>query len=183
MIQRNKIAVCTIAGLLLSACGSDNQPTQEQRSALRQPLFATEHTIIDRRSAVKTGLDGAIDSSAEKGPEINPYFNPQRNAYFGDLHVHTAFSADALGYQLTARPDDAYRYAFEGWILLPPLDAEGRPTRRHESARSLDFMAVTDHAETLGRRASAASRALLAMRANSARLCAGMARAGACGSW
>ena len=76
--------------------------------------------------------------------------NPQRNAYFGDLHVHTALSADAVGYDVTARPDDAYRYAFEGYILLPPLDAAGRPTRRHETPRTLDFMAVTDHAETLG---------------------------------
>lgn len=76
--------------------------------------------------------------------------NPERNAYFGDLHVHTALSADAVGYQSTARPDDAYRYAFEGWVLLPPLDAEGRPTRRYESPRTLDFMAVTDHAEFLG---------------------------------
>ena len=79
-----------------------------------------------------------------------PDSNPQRNAYFGDLHVHTAFSADAVGYEVTAGPDDAYRYAFEGWIMLPPLDAEGRPTRRHESERTLDFMAVTDHAEMLG---------------------------------
>jgi hypothetical protein len=76
--------------------------------------------------------------------------NPQRNAYFGDLHVHTALSADAVGYDITARPDDAYRYAFDRWIMLPPLDAEGRPTRRHETPRALDFMAVTDHAETLG---------------------------------
>jgi hypothetical protein len=79
-----------------------------------------------------------------------PNSNPQRNAYFGDLHVHTALSADAVGYELTAGPDDAYRYAFEGWIMLPPLDAEGRPTRRHEAPRTLDFMAVTDHAEMLG---------------------------------
>ena len=79
-----------------------------------------------------------------------PNSNPQRNAYFGDLHVHTALSADAVGYDMTARPDDAYRYAFEGWIMLPPLDAEGRPTRRHEAPRTLDFMAVTDHAEMLG---------------------------------
>ena len=79
-----------------------------------------------------------------------PEKNPQRSAYFGDLHVHTAISADAVGYDTTARPDDAYRYAFEGWIMLPPLDEEGRPTRRHESPRTLDFMAVTDHAEMMG---------------------------------
>jgi hypothetical protein len=66
------------------------------------------------------------------------------------VHVHTALSADAVGYDVTARPDDAYRYAFEGWIMLPPLNAEGHPTRRHETDRRLDFMAVTDHAEMMG---------------------------------
>jgi hypothetical protein len=70
--------------------------------------------------------------------------------YFGDLHVHTALSADAVGFDVKTRPDDAYRYAFEGTVLLPPLDAEGRPTRRYVSPRTLDFMAVTDHAEFLG---------------------------------
>lgn len=51
-----------------------------------------------------TGLDGAIDSSLEKGPEINPYFNPQRNAYFADLHVHTKYSFDAYAFGTLATP-------------------------------------------------------------------------------
>jgi hypothetical protein len=93
----------------------------------------------------------SLSAVAEAAPNAScPSSNPQRNAYFGDLHVHTAFSADSVGFDLTARPDDAYRYAFEGWIMLPPLDADGRPTRRHETPRTLDFMAVTDHAEMLG---------------------------------
>lgn len=82
--------------------------------------------------------------------ESCPNSNPRRNAYFGDLHVHTAFSADAVGHDTVAGPDDAYRYPFDGWIMLPPLDADGHPTRRHETPRTLDFMAVTDHAEMLG---------------------------------
>ena len=56
--------------------------------------------------------------ASQATPNTNcPNANPQRNADFGDLHVHTALSADAVGYDMTARPDDAYRYAFDGWIM------------------------------------------------------------------
>ena len=34
-----------------------------------------------------------------------------RMAYFGDLHIHTAYSLDAFAYGTLATPDDAYRYA------------------------------------------------------------------------
>jgi hypothetical protein len=47
-------------------------------------------------------------------------------------------------------PNDAYRYAFGEPVLLPPLDAQGRPTREVRIDRPLDFAAVTDHAEFLG---------------------------------
>jgi hypothetical protein len=76
--------------------------------------------------------------------------NPERNAYFGDLHVHTTISADAVAYDVTLRPDDAYRYAFGGVAHLPPLDEKGQGTRAYRNPRPLDFMAVTDHAEMMG---------------------------------
>lgn len=76
--------------------------------------------------------------------------NPQRNAYFGDLHVHTAFSADATDVGLRLEPDDAYRYAFGQEVDLPPYDEKGQSTRRVKIDRPLDFAAVTDHAEFLG---------------------------------
>jgi hypothetical protein len=70
--------------------------------------------------------------------------NPLRDAYFGDLHVHTRFSSDAFIFNTRATPDDAYRYA------------KGEPIQHaggfavQVTGEPLDFLAVTDHGEYLG---------------------------------
>lgn len=63
--------------------------------------------------------------------------NPRRNLYFGDLHVHTAYSFDAWVHDVRADPADAYAFARGAEI-------EGR-----RIDRPLDFAAVTDHSEFL----------------------------------
>jgi hypothetical protein len=77
-------------------------------------------------------------------------FNPNKSAYFGDLHVHTALSLDAnlQGNRLT--PADAYRFARGEEVGVQPYDASGQPMRKLRLSRPLDFVAVTDHAEFLG---------------------------------
>jgi hypothetical protein len=68
--------------------------------------------------------------------------NPLRNAYFGDLHVHTRYSHDAYIGGATASPEDAYLFA-KGH----PISVLGKEVRIQ---RPLDFAAVTDHSEFLG---------------------------------
>lgn len=70
--------------------------------------------------------------------------NVLRNAYFGDLHIHTRYSLDAFTFGVRATPDDAYRYA-KGGAILHPL---GYSIRLRNGP--LDFLAVTDHAEYIG---------------------------------
>lgn len=82
-------------------------------------------------------------SSAPAGSDVGES-HPLRNAYFGDLHVHTANSLDAYTAGVRANPDDAYRYA-KGEAVIHPL---GYPVRLRGGP--LDFYAVTDHAENLG---------------------------------
>jgi hypothetical protein len=68
--------------------------------------------------------------------------NPLRNAYFGQLHLHTGMSFDAyiIGTRLYA--EDAYRFA-----RGEEIEQDGRKIKSDEP---LDFLGVSDHSEYLG---------------------------------
>lgn len=68
--------------------------------------------------------------------------NPNKNLYWGDLHVHTTLSFDAYIGGNRATPSDAYRFAKGETIDI--LE------RQVKIDRPLDFAAITDHAEFLG---------------------------------
>lgn len=80
---------------------------------------------------------------------LGPEANAERNAYFGDLHVHTTYSFDAFAFGTIATPYDAYRYA-QGEAITHPAGFELK------LRQPLDFYAVTDHAGFLGAAAEAA---------------------------
>ncbi len=98
------------------------------------------------------------DAAADEGPALVAppdtrapcaSRNPLRNAYFGDLHVHTRLSFDAITYDVRGGPSDAYAFARGEEVGLPPYGPDGAPSRRLRLARPLDFAAVTDHSEYL----------------------------------
>src|SRR6266700_661873 len=70
--------------------------------------------------------------------------NPERDAYFGETHVHTSWSLDAfsIGNMLTT-PGDAYKY-FKGEPIKHPLGFEVKIDT------PLDWAGVTDHSEYVG---------------------------------
>lgn len=85
-------------------------------------------------------VEAAQPEAAKTGP-VKTYAD--KEAFFGDLHLHTTNSFDAyvlMGTKTT--PDDAYKFARGDTI-----DYLGQPIRRSEP---LDFLAVTDHSENLG---------------------------------
>ncbi|MET0657942.1 MAG: DUF3604 domain-containing protein [Steroidobacteraceae bacterium] len=69
--------------------------------------------------------------------------NPLKNAYFGDLHLHTGMSFDAfLLFDTHLYAEEAYRFARGEQIEL-----NGRKVSR---GQPLDFLGVADHSEYLG---------------------------------
>ena len=70
--------------------------------------------------------------------------NPNRNAYFGEEHIHTSWSVDAwvMGNRITG-PDDALKYA-QGGTIKHPMGYDIK------IETPMDFMGVTDHSEYVG---------------------------------
>ena len=97
----------------------------------QSPLFDIETQLVERKVIPDTR-------------EINPLDGTQeRNVYYGDLHVHTAYSFDGYAFGTLATPYDAYRFA-KGEAIKNPAGFDMQLTR------PMDFYAVTDHAVFLG---------------------------------
>ncbi|MGI9228278.1 MAG: DUF3604 domain-containing protein [Gammaproteobacteria bacterium] len=94
---------------------------------------------------------GRLLSYTEERRECTDY-NPLRKPLFGDLHVHTALSFDAVAGRINTMPEDAYDYARGKAIPFFPQGEDGRPTGTVQIDRPLDFLSVTDHSEFLGER-------------------------------
>jgi hypothetical protein len=74
----------------------------------------------------------------------------ERRPFFGDLHVHTAYSQDASTQGTRATPKDAYRFARGEPLGIQPFTSDGAALRTVRLERPLDFASVTDHAEQIG---------------------------------
>jgi len=93
-------------------------------------------TMVWRSTALAITLTLATPLQAEVEE------NPMRNVYYGETHMHTAYSLDAFIGGTRQTPSDAYRAARGETVVV-----NGQP---HQIRRPLDFAAVTDHAEYMG---------------------------------
>ena len=115
-MKARHLSVAGLAGLWLAGCAQEPAET---------PATESEETA----------------AVAEEAALPEP--NPLRDAYFGDLHVHSRYSFDAFLFGTVATPDEAYRFA----LGEPLAHAAGF---RMQLSDPLDFYAVTDHAMFLG---------------------------------
>jgi Protein of unknown function (DUF3604) len=77
-----------------------------------------------------------------------PGYRATKNAYFGDLHIHTAYSLDSFSFANRNDPAAAYRFA-RGLQASPVAAGEGGTVTVPALNPPLDFAAVTDHSEFL----------------------------------
>jgi Protein of unknown function (DUF3604) len=105
--------------------------------------FATKQSCFKKKVFAKTILAACVLGSASL-PAPGQERNPERNAYFGETHLHTSWSVDAwvMGNRITG-PDDALKYA-QGQTIKHPLGFDIKIDT------PLDFMGVTDHSEYVG---------------------------------
>ena len=106
-----------LVAVLVAACSRDNAPS------------ATSPTA-------------AAPDTAKSAPVVPS--NPLKNVYFGNFHVHTMYSFDAITVGCVTDPDAAFRWA-KGEAI-----AGGGGGPDHKIKKPLDWYTVSDHAEYLG---------------------------------
>ncbi len=126
------VAIVLLCGLLVLAAG---------------PLF-DKMTVTPEW--VPAPAPAVADDMGQQLPRRCTDYNPLGTAWFGDLHIHTAYSMDARSRDMLGTPDMAYRFARGEPGGLGPFDEDGQASRPRMLSRALDFAAVTDHAEWIG---------------------------------
>ena len=109
---------------------------ETRAAAMMAKVFETETELLVRDTVQPqpgNAVEGDTPEEAQK----------ERTAYFGDLHVHTAYSFDGYAFGTLATPYDAYRFA-TGEAIKNPAGYD------MQLSRPMDFYAVTDHGMFLG---------------------------------
>lgn len=125
--------------------GCKQSPVPEVPVTPKGPLVIDSGRYLDTRGELQ---EKRLDYTQERQPCA--LYNPHRNPYVGDLHVHTARSLDANIQNTQTTPAQAYAFAKGEPLGIQPFDANGRPLRTVQLDEPLDFAMVSDHAEFFG---------------------------------
>jgi len=112
---------------------------------IRSLSFLALAATVTGSIAAAQDFTGDPDKVSIGEAEYSPYLDrgyPDR-VYFGDTHLHTAYSTDAGMFGTRLGPDEAYRFALGEEVV----SSEGVRARLQ---RPLDFLVIADHSENLG---------------------------------
>jgi len=115
-IECSPLVIGVAAALLLAACSQTESP----------------------RAVI-----AAAPAARSASPANQPPPNPDNNAYFGAVHVHTSWSFDGFTNGTLTTPSDAY-----AWAKGKPITGSGGPEMQTKTP--LDFYMVSEHAEMMG---------------------------------
>ena len=113
----NKFLGASLLALTLAACSGKSDTTANSTSEPTETVEAAANTIAS---------------------------NPNKDVFFGDLHIHTKNSFDAYIFNVRSTPDDVYRFAKGEGVMHPSgfeIKIGGDP---------LDFVGTTDHGAYMG---------------------------------
>lgn len=128
----HRLVYTSLAALLLITSGTTSGKAQyDDASADADSRPARTYTITETREPCAD-------------------FTPMRRPFFGDTHVHTAWSFDASSQDTRNKPAQAYAFARGERMGIQPYDSQGNAQRHIQIDRPLDFTAVTDHSEFFG---------------------------------
>jgi len=116
-------------------------------------LFLTalviESLTVTAFAVEQTDVGQADKAMLEKVHSTKPLYSPYAGRsfptrpFFGDTHLHTAFSMDAGAFGARLTPKDAYRFARGEEVM----SNSGQPVKL---SRPLDFLVVSDHSDGFG---------------------------------
>jgi len=112
-------------------------------------LLALPFALAADEGGTLPGLAAPSRETVEKSFPAEPPYSPyaERNfptqPYFGDTHLHTAFSMDAGAFGARLSPSDAYEFAKGRQVT----SSSGQPAKL---SRPLDFLVVADHSDGMG---------------------------------
>jgi hypothetical protein len=133
--------------LLAVACAEQRTaPAADQRRDVKAERLGGEPAGAGTTFDADAGeIRPADPATFHKEPGYSPYAGrryPER-AYFGDEHVHTAWSVDAGGFGTTLGPEEATRFARGEEVTA----TSGQPAKL---GTPLDRVAITDHSDGMG---------------------------------
>ena len=127
-------------GVLLIAVIASGAAYYKYRQATSGFIALTDENLAVMSAETAAQNEAAFFQPPPRGLQLQAP-NADKNLYFGDLHVHSSLSFDS--YLFGNRNDLDQAYAFAQGEPLTTLAGEAL-----QLSRPLDFVAITDHAET-----------------------------------